>query len=257
MNHKLLKPCFFISYLSIAWACGSSPADPSSAAEDQSPIIGGRIDRAHDAIGLVGVASTSRSRSVRWQCTGTLIGAKTVLTAAHCVTTTGKRKIAAGRMRFATADAVASVERVEVISTYAPGSDSAWDDIALLILKKPSDQPALTRARTSPIAGEHAEVIGYGVTIATGPHQGEGDGVRRYATIQIADVTDHELDYDASQQGACYGDSGGPILQDLGAGEVVIGVTSRGTEVACDGADIATRVDAFDEWIRERSPDNL
>jgi hypothetical protein len=39
------------------------------------------------------------------------------------------------------------------------------------------------------------------------------------------------------------------VLADFGDGEVVAGVTSRGSAIGCDGINIATRADVFAEWI--------
>jgi secreted trypsin-like serine protease len=247
--------CSLILFSLVLHGCGGDDAGSSSV--DQSPIIGGKIDRSHEAVGLVGQTASSRSRSVNWGCTGTLVGPRTVLTAAHCVTTASNRKLTASRMRFATASGVTSVSRIQIPTTYRPGSSDSWDDIALLILSKPAQETPIATADSAPRVDKSAEVVGFGVTMATAPHEGDGAGTRRYATIRIEQVSDRELIYDSSKKGACYGDSGGPILQDLGSGHVVIGVTSRGTATLCDDLDIATRVDAFRDWIKSSSPDAL
>jgi hypothetical protein len=85
-----------------------------------------------------------------------------------------------------------------------------------------------------------AEVIGYGVTA-----NGAGFGRRRRATITLGSVSERELFYDSSERGACYGDSGGPIVQN----DAVVGVTSRGSATNCREIDIAQRADVLTVWI--------
>ena len=50
--------------------------------------------------------------------------------------------------------------------------------------------------------------------------------------------------------GTCFGDSGGPVL--VGDTNIVIGVTSWGTNYPCKGVSYASRIDTVD--INEKSP---
>src|SRR5262249_10246730 len=125
--------------------------------------------------------------------------------------------------------------RSAVAATYDPESNGAWDDLALVVLTRAPDLGPIPPAQSSPLADARAEVVGYGVTRASGAHRGTGAGLRRHVAIRFDEIGERELSYDSSERGACYGDSGGPLIQDLGAGEVVVGVTSRGTGLFCDG----------------------
>ena len=95
--------------------------------------------------------------------------------------------------------------------------------------------------------------MGFGATGAASPELAWGGGARRGASIVLDAVLPRELAYEVDGAGACYGDSGGPLLQDLGRGERVVGVTSRGTALDCQGVDIATRADVLGTWIRRVS----
>jgi secreted trypsin-like serine protease len=219
--------CFFLFTISCR------PADESI---EVSPIVGGRIDRAHDAVGQVGRIDGDE---IRFHCSGTLIGPHTVLTAAHCLHFDGRR-IYAPDLVFEVGEAIHTVARSSVASSYDPARADEWEDAALLRLDEPSTVPPIPVSIDPPLEGVEAQVIGFGIT-----GNGAGSGRRRRAKITLDWVSEREIFYDARTAGACYGDSGGPILQN----EAVVGVTSRGTATDCRGVDIAQRADVITVWI--------
>jgi secreted trypsin-like serine protease len=234
------------------FACtGAETGRPEETDQDTEEIRGGRADRAHPAVGMVGVAASRDSTEVEWICSGTLVEPRVVLTAAHCLFGDSRRRVGAARVRFTVEDEIFRATRTRVAPTYSPLGAIDQDDIALLKLDREPVLDPIPASTAVPLEGARAAVVGYGVTSANSEGQGRGGGTRRRAAIVIDTVGERELFYDAEERGACYGDSGGPVLQDLGDGEVVVGVTSRGTRVECDGANIATRVDIFEEWIAD------
>lgn len=254
MKTNTLLCSLLISSFVTAIACGAAEESGGALTEEADSIRGGRVDRGHPAVGLIGQASsTSALADTEWICTGTLIAPRVVVTAAHCMYGRTHRRVAASRMRFTAGDQVFRATRARVAPAYAPNGDFDIDDLAVLTLDRAPAVEPIGIAKSEPLEGDRAVVVGFGVTSADAPGRGTGAGVKRRATIHIDALSDRELEYDASDRGACYGDSGGPVLQNLhdGNGEVVIGVTSRGSNVACDGIDVATRVDVFTEWIAE------
>ncbi len=225
--------------LSLLLLIGCRGPEETRATED--PITGGRIDRSHEAVGQVGAFDGD---AVGFFCTGTLVGPKTVVTAAHCLFD-GARRVYAPELAFEVGGVVHRIARSSVNPGYDPGRDEGWEDAAILRLEEASEVGAIPVSIDPPLEGVEADVVGFGVTRASGPGQGVGSGRRRHARIALGLVTDREIFYDASASGACYGDSGGPILQN-GA---LVGVTSRGTGVDCHGIDVAQRADVLSVWI--------
>ena len=207
---------------------------------EEGAIIGGRIDRSHGAVGQVGMLADG---GVYFHCTGTLIGPRTVLTAAHCLFA-GGRRLFAPNLAFEVGGVIHEVARSS-IAGFDPTRDEAWEDAALLRLRERSEVPPIPVSIDPPLEGVEAHVIGFGVTRASSPEEGSGAGRRRRARITLDAVREREIFYVSSDAGACYGDSGGPILQN----DAVVGITSRGTALDCRGIDIAQRADVLTVWI--------
>jgi len=235
MRHLFMIP------LLVLVACGSEYSPPDEMTADE--IISGRKDNRHVAVGQIG-----SDWPPSWHCTGTLIAPNIVLTAAHCLYDEDNHRVPAARLLWGEDDAIYDVVSANT-QRYSPGSRDAWNDIAILTLSEPSRTTPIPIATTVPRVDQRVTVVGFGVTRATGPHRGTGGGVRRSATITLDEVGAREVAYASDEHGACYGDSGGPLLARIGGKEQVVGVTSRGTAVDCLDVDIATRVDAYATWI--------
>lgn len=92
-------------------------------------------------------------------------------------------------------------------------------------------------------------LVGYGAN----SHANTGIGTKRQVTTNIVDFDDFLILDGNSNQQACHGDSGGPAFQTINGQEVVVGVTSFGSDrsllsVCFDGA-FHDRVDAFAPFI--------
>jgi hypothetical protein len=221
--------------------------DQSELGTSTSPIVNGT--RAPQVVPL----SPEQIRAIGWLhpasdprdnfCTGTLIAPSLVITAQHCISGTSPPEIGFG----------IGVEPASFEATYAVAGiyPHEAEDAALLVLVEsatlapglavpiaPNDRPIPTSSIGRPL-----DAAGYGDTYdptRTG---------RWFAKVYLDEIEPATLVVDGrGEQGICYGDSGGPLL-DVGAnGPILLAVESFGDETCVD-RDTMVRVDALYDWI--------
>lgn len=193
-------------------------------------IVNGQPYSGHPSVGELQIGMSGL-------CTATLVGKRTVLTAAHCIESGASHTFLVGGGSYK----AASVHRHP---SYNSGSLQA--DIALVLLSQEPPVAPTPIATVAPAPGLKVTLVGYGVT----SENGSDSGTKRIATTTISQVTSTQLIWTANPGGTCYGDSGGPAFATLNGQEVQVGVTSSG-DPPCGTTDYDTRVDAYASWISQ------
>lgn len=222
-------------------ACGSSETPNTSQAtlgEDDSAIVGGEIHRGTPAVGALW------DEIVGPFCTGTLIGKRTVLTAAHCLDDLAKETFFVGGVSAWRPDFRAKMENFVQHPSYDP-----WEkeyDLAIMWLDQdvPAEPLGLVSYLNNSLIGKKLRFIGYGVSNPKKPHV---VGTKMMVEIPVTDLLETTYEYEGSGS-TCFGDSGAPGLLRTRGGYLVAGVVREGEEY-CTGLAIDTRVDIYREFI--------
>lgn len=272
MNTKKIKTSVLITTLLFLAGCskGTDSKTPGDSELIAGNIVGGVV--ASDAFQKENgvVALVINAEDGQGICTGTLISKRIVLTAAHCLDSSGSaiKSIAVVFTQDISKATEATVRfgvkgRVHELFPSSIGGQGAWNDIALLKLnedapanvkfaKLPSLVAAPLKVKTSLIQS------GFGRTEATRSPASDSSGVlKQVSGIEVLKLTPDgkELFLKEDGKGSCNGDSGGPAFARSAGGKLTqVGINSRGTDSnSCIGVGVFTNVASHLNWIKTNS----
>jgi secreted trypsin-like serine protease len=252
-------------------------AGPAAAGGAHASIVGGSPATITDFPSLAFIEAETGPKE-GYECTGTVVAPRVVLTAGHCVqdiesgvlTPAADFAVATGVSDLATASA-ANVSQVSQAVVY-PGFRPSLlrGDAGLLVLATPTSAAPIALAsaahRSLYAAGTPLTIAGWGLadgkakditgllqsasTIVQSGSYCRGKVGKYYPffapTTQLCAV-----DPPAFATGTCHGDSGGPAIASVDGVAVQVGITSLGeSECSTRLPDVFTRVDAVSSWVQ-------
>lgn len=169
--------------------------------------------------------------SVSGFCTGTIIDARAVLTAAHCLHNHTSLDV------FIEDGTNTTTVPVDLGSSVIhPSYNGLQHDLAVIALSQSTAVTPIGLSTSAPAQAEVIRFVGYGKT-NYGPSGSDGD--RLTLTTTVASI---DNDFVFSGPSTCAGDSGGPGFVVRAGREVIAGVTAFG-DVECRFYAAAARVD--------------
>ena len=217
---------------------------------DEQTLIGGEIAKPGDYPEVVYILSEGS------RCTATIVGPRTILTAAHCVRDSGSIE-----------DVATFVHDQEVFqatcSHHPQYTDSYSYDFALCKTNSEMKVKYASIDTQAPAIGDHVTLMGYGCTNprdqdGEGGGNGGNDGKLRYGDAKVTllpgnGVGGGQYFYTTGSVALCFGDSGGPSMREIKDPKkdqhLVNGVNSRGN-IRSRSLLSSTYLPGFQNWAK-------
>lgn len=175
-------------------------------------------------------------------CTGALVSAGRVLTAAHCVSPLSPDSIVVGQSL--SLGERHELRRIVIHPDY--DEHTLASDLALLELAAPLEVEPLELAEAPVESDARVRLVGFGRAEVAGPP------TKRTGDARVVSVDDSGFRVGPAPSLACSGDSGGPALVDDAGRERIAGIASHGDWECSEGATYTSVAHAAELLASER-----
>ena len=248
-KRKLLIKFGILLSSGLALACQSSPHGTGS----QVKIVGGSQVSSDDPVAQSTVALVISMSQGTALCTGSLIDARHVVSAGHCLASDPQGAV----VEFGLSVSRDSQDQraIQTFSVNQNYGGSPPSDISLITLSEDAPAgyaPVPILSASEPLNdGETVTLAGYG---QTNINDTSTTHLLRKVDTQLVtnSAATEELEVgDTPGRGACHGDSGGPAFVNRNGQLYLVGVTSRDTnpDGRCENNTIYTDVRYYQDWI--------
>lgn len=262
MSKKLSWIVTVASTASMLMGCAVSDQETGDEdiAETSDAIIGGSVDNAHPYVVAISYVETDAvGREGGRLCSGTLIGPRSILTAAHCVLAGSPGGKASSWKVFFGTDATQPGTWYPTTSAVAHPSYNRPNvhDNDVAIIKLAADAPVkpirVGQVLSDQMVGKSIIHAGFGVTSSLNGNK-TGSGVKHTTTLPVSQATRMTLRTGNGKSGVCHGDSGGAALSINATTKetFVVGVHSYVSDATqCAGYGFSIRTDVVYPFIKQ------